>query len=452
VAGSNDRRKKRAEKIQEELALVYTPSTPIAQPKLFSGRNALLADLHDELTTKGTHLVLFGERGVGKTSLWQVVLHGKKVARHSASELDDFVSIFFRVLERLGEQFTPDQRKQLAETSSSIGAEKVASFGSKVGAEDVERPIAQRTLDLNYVLERVAGRDGELDAIVIDEFQNIRNPDVQTQIIEVVKGFTDHDVDVRLVITGVADSDDELLTSREYQQYKGRHFFAHRVPRMSGHELRDILDVREKRYRVKFDDDAKDTIATVAAGYPGVAHRLALLASRQWVTAAFLETTLSVASIVAPLFGGIASILSATIAVSRTVLVKRAGVHVTNEDVRLAVDRYVRKFSDDHRKAVERYEHILLSPRLSEIEGILTALAASPTAHVSTDELARDTELPAAEVTALLQSEAAGLVEEFDGRWRLAVRQFRTFMEARRYLGDEELPVEEPVGEPPPAR
>ncbi len=83
------------------------------------------------------------------------------------------------------------------------------------------------------MLERVARRADELDAIVIDEFQNTRNPDVQTQIIEVVKGFSDHDVDVRIVIAGVADSDDGLLTSREYQQYKGRHFFAHRVPRMS---------------------------------------------------------------------------------------------------------------------------------------------------------------------------------------------------------------------------
>ncbi len=66
------------------------------------------------------------------TALWQVLLHGKNVARHSASELDEFVSIFFRVLEQLGEEFTADHRKRLAEVSSSFGADKVASVGGKL--------------------------------------------------------------------------------------------------------------------------------------------------------------------------------------------------------------------------------------------------------------------------------------------------------------------------------
>ena len=81
---------------------------------------------------------------------------------------------------------------------------------------DVDKPIATRRLDLNLLLERVAKRAGDLDAIVIDEFQNISNPVVQTQIIEVVKGFSDKDVGIHIVVAGVVDSDDEPLTSTQY--------------------------------------------------------------------------------------------------------------------------------------------------------------------------------------------------------------------------------------------
>ena len=105
-----------------------TPGKPIDHPDLFSGRPDLLADLRTEMSVDGVDFVLYGERGVGKTSLWRVLLHGKRVQRHSASDTDDFVSIFLRVLASLGEQFTEDERTQLAEISSSIGTDKVASI------------------------------------------------------------------------------------------------------------------------------------------------------------------------------------------------------------------------------------------------------------------------------------------------------------------------------------
>jgi hypothetical protein len=49
----------------------------------------------------------------------------------------------------------------------------------------------------------------------------------------VVKGFAERKVDVKIFLLGVADSDDELIPSKEYPQYKGRHFFVRRVTRMS---------------------------------------------------------------------------------------------------------------------------------------------------------------------------------------------------------------------------
>ena len=83
------RREVELAELQKALATVYTPANPIDDPSLFSGRTELLAELRTDLTMPGSHLVIYGERGVGKTSLWNVLLNGRKVARLSASEQDD---------------------------------------------------------------------------------------------------------------------------------------------------------------------------------------------------------------------------------------------------------------------------------------------------------------------------------------------------------------------------
>ena len=130
----------------------------------------------------------------------------------------------------------------------------------------------------------------------------------------------------------------------------------------------------------------------------------------------------------------LAVLASGLIKTSQLWLVKKAGVQVTSEELRVAVDRYAREFSDDHPEAVSCYDEIRASPKGDAIEKILMALASSPTARVTTRRLAESTQLSDPDLRTLLRSEPADLVEEVDAGWRLAVRQFWTFIEARRYL------------------
>jgi hypothetical protein len=409
--------------LQKELATIYTPGKPIDDPDLFSGRPDLLADLRAEMTVDGVDFVLYGERGVGKTSLWRVLLHGKRVQRHSASATDDFVSIFLRVLASLGEQFTEDERTHLAEISSSIGTDKVASIGSKLSSEDSERPVADRKLDLNFVLDRLERRAGDLDAVVIDEFQNISKQAVQTQIIEVVKGFADRGVDVKIFIVGVADSDDDLLSSREYAQYKGRHFYVRRVPRMAESEVRDILDVRERKFQARLDDDVKTTIARIAGGYPSTAHRMALAAANAWTVRAFTRVAVNAITGLLRLFGFPAPIS-----------VEKAGVHVEDQDLRVAVHAFVRDFRENHPAVAMAYDEALASAHRHDVHKLLAALTASPTARVRFDDLANQSGISSPDLAALIAGDARGLVERINGDCRLTVRQLGPFIEALGYL------------------
>lgn len=50
----------------------FTPAAPIQKRDLFSGRTKQFGDLADAVVSVGQHGVVFGERGVGKTSLASV--------------------------------------------------------------------------------------------------------------------------------------------------------------------------------------------------------------------------------------------------------------------------------------------------------------------------------------------------------------------------------------------
>lgn len=112
-------------KIQQQLAQIYTPGVPITDPALFSGRQRLLSDLRLELPVAGRNFVLYGERGVGKTSFYNVLLHGFSVERHNCSKQDDFVTIFLNILGKRGEQFTDADHELLAKAGYKIGGDKL---------------------------------------------------------------------------------------------------------------------------------------------------------------------------------------------------------------------------------------------------------------------------------------------------------------------------------------
>jgi hypothetical protein len=52
----------------DRAARVFTPGTPVKDPSLFSGRTREKDKLRHTIQQTGYHAVLYGERGVGKTS------------------------------------------------------------------------------------------------------------------------------------------------------------------------------------------------------------------------------------------------------------------------------------------------------------------------------------------------------------------------------------------------
>ena len=63
----------RWQELDVKLSQVFSPATAISRRDLFHGRHAIVRRLIDTANQAGQHAIIYGERGVGKTSMANVL-------------------------------------------------------------------------------------------------------------------------------------------------------------------------------------------------------------------------------------------------------------------------------------------------------------------------------------------------------------------------------------------
>ncbi len=89
---------------------VFRPGTPIDRQQLFAGRLDQVNDVLNAVLQPGRHVIMFGERGVGKTSLARVISEIIKVSKGyrllncgtiNCEKTDDFNSLWRKIFREL---------------------------------------------------------------------------------------------------------------------------------------------------------------------------------------------------------------------------------------------------------------------------------------------------------------------------------------------------------------
>jgi predicted GIY-YIG superfamily endonuclease len=91
-----------------EAGRIFTPSTPIGIAELLSGRQPQIGKLVDTVAERGRHALVYGEPGVGKTSLAQIIQYlipfdraRVKYIKKSAFSSDNYSSIWMSIFKEL---------------------------------------------------------------------------------------------------------------------------------------------------------------------------------------------------------------------------------------------------------------------------------------------------------------------------------------------------------------
>ncbi len=243
----------------------FTPSAPIIERTLFAGRAKELDTLFKACGTPGGHAILFGERGVGKTSLANVftsimgaVSAEIRAAKVTCSSGDTYQQVVRKLLRQV------DIPIESARTVGFMSERKEGFFRlDHMLAEDEDSPE-----DLRFLIDKLR----LTLVLVIDEFDRLSEPE-RVQFADAVKVFSDNATSVTVVLVGVAHSVDDLVSAHQSTQ---RALSQVRVERMGIEESIEIVAQRLPLVEMTAADTVVDAIARLSQGLPHFVHLLGL--------------------------------------------------------------------------------------------------------------------------------------------------------------------------------
>lgn len=254
-------------RVRAQLQFTFQPASPINRRELFAGRIKQVGQILGAIAQTGQHVILYGERGVGKTSLANLVhtfwddvfsLEDELVApRVNCDTTDTFESIWAKVLEEI--TLIYDKKGWELPSASAMFQATLHEISQNAATPGSLR----RFLDL---------ADKEF-VIVIDEFDRLEDEDSRKLFADTIKTLSDHAVRATLILVGVADNVDELL---EDHASIDRALIQVLMPRMSVEELEEILEKGLSSVGMTADKDVQTGIALLSQGLPHYVHLLGL--------------------------------------------------------------------------------------------------------------------------------------------------------------------------------
>ena len=233
------------------LSQVFSPATAIIRRDLFQGRRTIIRRLIDAVNQAGQHAIIYGERGVGKTSLANVL----------ASFLEPFTS----------EEIISVRVNCSRETSY----QQIWEFLFRdLGLTLPKKPGRTTPED---VFNTLRADEGRKLILIVDEFDRLGDPDVDTLFADTIKTFSDFSLDTTLILVGVADDVDDLIEEHESID---RCLVQIHLPRMPFEDLAEIVRNGVTSVGMEVSDEAIFWICTVSLGLPHYVHSLGLASGR----------------------------------------------------------------------------------------------------------------------------------------------------------------------------
>ncbi|NQE35184.1 ATP-binding protein [Microcoleus asticus] len=258
---------------QEKYALlnrVFTPASPILEKNLFAGRQEQVAKILRAITTPSQHAILYGERGIGKTSLANVIpsylgeITGQNaiVTKVICTRDEDFKSLWKSTFDQI---LLPRNQSQERigynrEPENKIVSQKLSDF-MQWGEEITAKKIGE-----------ILGNFREQSMLFIfDEFDTIQNTATKRRFAEVIKTVSDQSSRCTVLLVGIGETITDLIG--EHQSIE-RCIMQISLQKMEDKELKEIIENGLSKLEISIENTIKEEIVKLSQGLAYYTHLL----------------------------------------------------------------------------------------------------------------------------------------------------------------------------------
>ncbi len=259
---------------------VFTPGAPVDEKDLFAGRIEQFDKVLQAATQRGYHAVLYGERGVGKTSLANILAGalrnspGWVAPRVNCDGGDTYSTLWRKALQDIVMTTTKQAPGfVVAETTSRESI--LDALPADLSPDDVRRALTQLSGGAHLL-------------IAFDEFDRLSDKQVTVLMSDTIKTLSDYAIDATVLLIGVADSVDDLVAGHQSVE---RALVQIPMPRMSAQEIEEIVINGLNRLGMEIEAAALSELVALSQGLPYITHLLGLNSVRSALEGTRLKVT-----------------------------------------------------------------------------------------------------------------------------------------------------------------
>lgn len=263
------------EMLSFQLGLVFRPATPVTASDLFAGRQTQILKICDAINQSGQHAILYGERGVGKTSCANMIFprlystgQAILIPQINCMTADTFGSVWKRVFEEIKIKVDDSQAMILPEMAEKIVGAYTEPYGDGI-TPDVVRRLLHELAKAFWVV------------IVLDEFDTISDPATRQSLADMIKFLSDRNVAATIVLIGIADDVENLIENHRSIE---RCLSQIQIPRMTRDDIELVVTKGLKQYKMRIENEPLHEVSRIARGLPHYAHLLGLHSGRNAVS------------------------------------------------------------------------------------------------------------------------------------------------------------------------
>ena len=237
--------------------LVFTPTQPKATSRQLTGRQAELRRILQAIGEDRAHVVLYSERGRGKTSLSNMVVEslrqtGLIVARYTCDAGSTFDSVM---------------RGLMRDLPASLLANP-ARVGEGCEPALPEEPL--RPGDVVNIPQRLACRGL---VCLVDEFDRVSDARTRSQLADAIKQLSDRDARLQFIVVGVSENLDEILGQHPSIQ---RNILGVHLPLFTDKDVAQLIAKGGRESGFTFQPSTVARVIVLSRGMPYIAQLLGL--------------------------------------------------------------------------------------------------------------------------------------------------------------------------------